>query len=510
MHCGLFEGVAHEKKILEIGCLKRLVRNGRKIVMGVKKLLTVFCLLMLGGCSAVGPDYSLPTVEMGDAWQNTTRGTSQDEQALSCWWRSLNDPILTSLIVDAEQNNLDLQVARSRVRQARMERTITGSSRYPTLDSNASANRSYSNGNDSGSRESDTYAVGFDASWEIDLFGGVRRSVEASQADYEASVEEMRDTLVSLVAEVALDYVELRAYQTRLKVAKEQVASQEETLGLLVALSEAGRGDELAISQARYAIESAKASLLDMESALEISMNGLAILTGKAPGALEELLNSPQPVPQVATELAIGIPADILRRRPDIRKAERELAAETARIGEAEAALYPSLSLKGTIGLESVDLGDLVSSPIRVVSIGPTLSWPIFNAGALRNQVKIQTEQQNQAFINYTSAILTATEEVENALVSYAKEQGKSLHLQAAVNEAKLAEKLAGMQYSAGVTDFTDVLDAQRSILSLQDQLIQSSAETVTNLISIYKAVGGGWQPIREGEYRKPGNKNEQ
>ena len=465
--------------------------------MAVKKIIVFCCLLALTGCSAVGPEYTSPKIEMADQWHNAAREEMRADLSLGQWWTSLNDAVLSSLIADALENNPDVLVARSRVLQARMERIVTRSLSYPSLNSSAAGSRSSTKSGDTGGTESDAFSVGFDASWEIDLFGGVRRAVEASQADYEASIEEMRDTLVSLVAEVAKGYVDVRAYQLRLEVAREQIASQEETLSLLVALSDAGRGDELAISQARYTLESARASLPDLDSAREQSMNSLAILTGKAAGSLRDALQTAQPIPQVDTALAIGIPADILRRRPDIRKAERELAAETARVGKAEAALYPSLSLKGSIGLESVDLGELVSAPRKGWSIGPTLSWPVFDAGALRNQVRIQAEQQNQALFNYRAAILTATGEVENALIAYAKEQEKQRHLQKALREAERAKEFAEMQYAAGVTDFSDVLEAQRSILSFRDQLTQSSVQIVTNVISLYKALGGGWQPLQ-------------
>jgi len=463
----------------------------------ISKLVPII-LLLLGGCSAVGPDYTPPDITMAEQWRNSSQTAGPESEALAQWWTTLQDPLLVKFIEDALRENLDLQQAQSRVRQARYERVVSSSSLYPAVDAAGAAGKSYSKEHEGRSSEINTFSAGFDASWEIDLFGGVRRSVEASQADYEAAVEEMRDTRVSLAAEVAIAYVDIRAYQTRLRVTRDEIASQEETLFLLTALSEAGRGDELAITQARYNLESARAAIPDMETSLEKSMNSLAILVGQPAGSLRDSLTSPQPVPAVSAELAVGIPADVLRRRPDIRMAERQLAAETARIGQAEAQLYPQLNLKGSIGLESTTFAKLFSEPTSLWSIGPSVSWPIFHAGELRNQVNIQTEQQQQAFFSYKTAILTATEEVENALTAYAKEQEKKRHLELALENAKLAEELAKMQYAAGVAEFTNVLEAQRSLLSFEDQLAQSSATIVTDLISLYKVLGGGWHPLSE------------
>lgn len=457
--------------------------------------LPIFTLL-LAGCRAVGPDYEPPAIEMAEQWANQTQALARQTEELARWWDTLDDPGLTALIEDALQNNLDLKKARSSVRQARLERIVTKSSLYPKVDADAGARKSYTKADDSGGNETDSFSAGFDASWEIDLFGGTRRSIEASQADYEASLEALRDVQVSLTAEVALTYIEIRTYQERLQVAQKNIAIQEETLDLLKALDEAGNGDALAIVQSSYNLESTKSSLPDIRTGLAESINSLAILTGKAAGTLQAQVEVQKPLPRVSMELAVGVPADLLRRRPDIREAERKLAAQTARIGEAQAELYPSLSLSGSIGIEAISADRLINAPTRSWSIGPSISWPIFRAGSLRNQVKIENEKMEQAFISYQAAILDATKEVENALVAYVNEQQKRMHLEEGVKAARLAKELSEHLYATGMTDFSDVLDAQRSLLNFEDDLSQSDGTVLSNLIQLYKALGGGWSPM--------------
>ncbi|WP_051309828.1 efflux transporter outer membrane subunit [Desulfogranum japonicum] len=467
--------------------------------MPIKNIHSFVLLFMLTGCSVVGPAYSPPEIEVGKNWTAQYQQTVQEQSStLASWWNTLEDPQLIDLIDQALLHNLDLQEVQSRVRQARLERIVTRASLFPTLDGSGSARKSYTRDSGGEGRETDAYSAGFDASWEIDLFGGVRKSVEASQADYEASVESLRDTRVSLIAEVALDYIQVRTYQERLRVARENILSQQQTLDLLTALSKAGRGDELAIAQARYNLESSKANIPDMQTGFQEYINSLAILTGKPAGTLQQQFLEQRPIPTASMELAIGVPADLLRRRPDIRQAERELAAQTARVGEAKAELYPKLSLTGSIGLEAISADKLINAPTRLWSLGPTFSWPIFRAGALRNQVKIEDEQMQQQILQYKAAVLNATEEVENAIIAYANEQQKLQRLQEGSKAARLAEQLAEHQYATGMTGFSDVLDAQRSLLSFEDQIAQSSGTVLSNLIRLYKALGGGWQSMSE------------
>ncbi|MBI5551890.1 MAG: efflux transporter outer membrane subunit [Desulfobacterales bacterium] len=463
-------------------------------------------LLLLAGC-AVGPDYQPPAPQVPDQWHAAIPPDSQwDAQRLAQWWQVLKDPMLTDLVHQAAVQNLDVHEALSRVREARHQRVISRAPLFPSLAATGSARRS--DQGDAGSARmsellgrggggvSEQYDLELDAGWELDLFGGTRRAVEASQADLEARVEDLRAVLVTLLAEVAVNYVDLRTYQARLAVAEGNVAAQQQTWELLTALTQAGGGDELAVAQARYNLESSRAKISDLAVGLEAALNRLAVLTGRQAGSLHAELSAVAPIPEADLSLAVGVPADTIRQRPDIRRAERELAAQTARIGEATADLYPQFTLSGSIGLESVSTGDLFSSASRVWSFGPAFSWPLFQAGAIRANIHVQEELQQQAFIRYEAAILTTLEEVENALVAYAQEQRKAENLQAAADAARLAEKLAKVQYVTGTTGFSEVLEAQRSLLSFEDQLATSRGAVLANLVRLYKALGGGWQPF--------------
>jgi len=458
----------------------------------------ILLLLMIApiGCAAVGPDYARPSLPLPEQWHSMTDdGTQQDANQLAEWWQGLNDPVLTRLIEQAAADNLDAREALSRVRQARFQRRQTRAALFPSLDARSSATQSGRH-DDDGHTDNELYAAGFDAGWELDVFGGNRRSVEAAQADLEAGVEDLRDVMVTLLAEVAVNYVDVRTYQARLAVAQRNLATLEETWQLLKALAQAGTGDELTVAQARYNLESARATLPDLEVGLETAMNRLAVLIGQPPGSLKAEFTQVRPIPTATKEMAVGVPADILRQRPDIRQAERALAAQTARVGEATADLYPKFTLSGSIGLEALSLGDLFSSPDRLWSFGPTIRWPVFDAGAIRSNIGIQEELRQQALLRYEAAVLSALEEVENALVTYDREQQKIVTLRAAAQAADLAAELAGHQYVTGMTGFSDVLDAQRSQLSFEDQMTQSQGAALTALVGLYKALGGGWQSV--------------
>ena len=423
-------------------------------------LLMALMVFMITGCATVGPDYAPPDLDLPEGWHTeavSPGGGNPDR--LARWWQSMADPVLSRLIEAAQAGNLDVQDAISRVRQARLSRAITNGGRFPTLDASASASLS---GNDS-SDTSEWYTVGFDAGWEIDLFGGTRRALEAADADIAAEAADFDDVLVTLFAEVAVNYIDLRAYQARLSVARRNVRSMEETWSLLDSMANAGMGGELTTAQARYNLYSARAKIPDLDAGLAESMHRLAVLSGRPAGALDDMLAKVQPMPKAPSQLAMGVPADLLRQRPDIRKAERQLAAQTARIGEAEADLYPSLRLSGSIGLEALSLGDLFSAGSRIWSIGPSISLPLFNAAALRNQVDVERELQQQALIAYQQTVLEALEEVENALVALDCEKQKQIRLASAARSARQAADIAKAQYATGMTGFSDVLDAQRS-----------------------------------------------
>jgi multidrug efflux system outer membrane protein len=463
-------------------------------------LLAVLLTQSFTGCATVGPDYVPPDTAVSKDWHTPLdvglTAEKIDPQALATWWSTLNDQELSSLIARAVKGNLDIKEARVRIREARARRRIAKADLLPTLDATGSATWSRSS-EDTGTAETrDFYAAGFDAGWELDLFGGVQRSVEAAKADLDATQENLHDMLVSMTAEVALNYIEVRIYQKRLDVTVANLEIQQETYRLIQSRYQAGLDDELAVQQARSNLESTLSQIPTMRTGLEGAMNRIAVLLGEQPGALHEQLENYKPIPLVPQYVAVGVPADVLRRRPDVRKAERELAAQTARIGVATAELYPKFTLSGSIGLETLSLGNLITTGSRTFSIGPRITWPIFNAGSIRANIEIQSALQEQTMIQYESVILSALEEVENALVAYVAEQTRRTSLDEAVDAAKQALELAQYKYQTGLIDFITVLDAQRSLLDYEDQLVQSAGSITSNLIRLYKALGGGWTSL--------------
>ena len=456
--------------------------------------------LMISACAAVGPDYRPPQTIAPKAWQGGLAGGLSnrlvDIEALAKWWTTLNDPTLSRLVEKAASENLGIKEARARIREARASRAIARAGLFPTLDATGSAKRSMTSKQIGSGRRVDLYDVGFDAGWELDLFGGVRRSVEAAEADYQAIQEAFGDVMVSLTAEVALNYLDVRSFQTRLKVATSNLKVQEETFNITKWRYQAGLTTGLDVEQASYNLEATKAEIPSLKTGLEQAKNRLAVLLGEQPGALGPELEEPGDIPVAGIEIAVGVPADVLRRRPDVRKAERELAAQTARIGVAKADLYPKFSLTGSIGLESLSTQDLLDAQSRYYSAGPGISWPIFRAGAILENVEVQNALQEQKMIQYKASVLNALEEVENAMTAYAMEQERRSALWQAAQSARSAAGLSQDQYSSGLIDFQKVLEAQRSLLSFEDQLTQSSRNVTANLIALYKALGGGWTKI--------------
>ncbi|MDD4857471.1 MAG: efflux transporter outer membrane subunit [Candidatus Krumholzibacteria bacterium] len=459
-----------------------------------------FAALMLGGCAIAGRDYVRPETSVSDTWQSSLEGgltaKEMSPDTLAAWWTTLDEPQLSSLIERAVKGNLDLKQARARIREARARRGAARADYLPTIEAGGSAARSRS-GEEIGTGETnEMYTASFDAGWELDIFGGVRRSVEAYTADLQAAREDLRDVLVSLLAEVALNYVDVRTYQTRLTVAEANLESQKETYQLALWRHEAGLSDELAVQQARYNLESTRSQIPTLQTGLEEAMNSIAVLLGEQPGKVHGELAKREPIPVTPLSVAVGVPADVIRRRPDIRKAERQLAAQTARVGVAAADLYPKFNLSGSIGLESLTLGNLFSSGHETSSEGAVISWPIFKGGSIRKNIETQSALQEQYLIAYEAAVLGALEEVENALVAYAKEQERRQALSDATEAARRAVDLAQQEYGAGVADFSDVLDTQRSLLSFQSQLAESEGTVTSNLIRLYKALGGGWTSL--------------
>ncbi len=471
---------------------------GRIVQSFLFNLGATFTALMICGCPAVGPDYVKPEPNISSAWyyelEDGLTNVTPDPLTLAEWWATLQDPYLSRLMERAVQGNLELKNARARVREARALRGINRARLFPIIDATGSATKSRSSSNSGDGTDSELYTVGFDAGWELDVFGGVRRSVEAAQADLEASRENLNDVLVSLLAEVALNYLDLRTYQARFAVAEANIAAQQDTFAYTRSRFEAGLSDELAVQQALTNLEATRSQIPNLRTGLSAANNRLSVLLGEQPGAVNQELVSPCPIPVPPLSVAVGVPADTLLNRPDIRRLERIAAGQTARIGVATADLYPRFFLTGTIGLESLSAGDLFNTDSRAWLFGPGVIWNVFNAGATRQRIEFQTALQEQAMNEYQSKILLALEEVENALVAYAQEQLRREFLKAAAAAAQRTVLLAQDQYAAGLVDFNNVLIAQRSLLSLQDELALSEGEVTANLVRLYKALGGGWK----------------
>jgi NodT family efflux transporter outer membrane factor (OMF) lipoprotein len=463
-------------------------------------LLWLFLVLALAGCFAVGPDYKTPDISAPAEWRpNLGGGLSAQEpeaETLAKWWTTLGDPDLSDLVERAMAGNLDLKKAQARIREARARRGIAEAGLFPSLDLGGSATVGRASEDIGLGVRRELYRVGFDASWEVDVFGGTRRSIEAAQGDLEATVADYQDVLVSLLAEVALNYVEARTLQTQLQVAEENLKAQAETLQLTEWRFAAGLVSGLDVEQAKTNLENTRSQLPRLRSSIEAAKNRLAILLGAFPGTLEAQLATRKPIPEAPLDVSVGVPAEALRRRPDVRRAERQLAAQTARIGIATADLYPKFSLPGSIGLEALSTNHLFSSANRAWSLLGGFTWPIFKGGAIRQNIEAQNALQEQALKQYETTILSALEEAENALVAYGEEQNRRQALTDATDAAQQAAELARNQYASGLIDFQSVLDAERSLLTFQDQLAQSQGQVTTNLISVYKALGGGWTPM--------------
>ncbi len=463
-------------------------------------LCVVVASLMLTGC-AVGPDYSPPETVMSAGWhaplEGGLTGEAADPNTLATWWTTLDDPVLSGLVERAVAGNLDVRTAVSRIREARARRDVARGGQWPSVNASASATSSRTDTSAGFDTSGQVYSAGLDARWDPDLFGGVRRSIEAASADLDAGEADLGDVLVTLLADTALNYVEVRTFQARLAAAEASLKTQDESYQLTLWRSQAGLDDELAVYQARYNLESTRAQIPSLRTGLQEAMNRIAVLLGKEPGELHEILEESKPVPVSPAKVAVGVPADMVRRRPDVRRAERDLAAQTARVGVATADLYPRLTLTGSIGIETLSFREPGASRTSFARGGPGLSWALFDR-TIRPNIEVQSALQEQALIRYEAAVLGSLEEVENAIIAYAQEQRRRDNLRQATEAAQAAAELAQFKYQAGLTDFGNVLDAERSLLSLQDQLHQSDGTVTANVIRLYRALGGGWTSLAD------------
>ena len=416
---------------------------------------------------------------------------------LASWWESLDDETLTRLIEWSLLNNRDLLSARSKVRESRAALGMSRAALLPWLDSTDSWTKNDTSENSaSQGQKLEISHLGIDASWEIDIFGGRHQDVAAGTAALEADYAALWAAWVSLSSEVALDYLTLRTLQQRLAVAEENLALQVETLDLVRSRHDAGLVDSLALNQARYAIEQTRSAIPPIRVSIETTMNALSILTGTIPGSLEETLGARKPLPKLQAERLIGIPANSLRKRPDILASERRLAAQLARIKSAEADRLPRFYLSGSIGLESLTGGSLFSGDSFGFSFGPRITLPIFHGRAIRNNIKVQGERAEQLLAAYEGTVLAAAAEVRNALAASAQEIERNASLRAGADAAKAALEVARDKYKSGLTDFSNVITSQQALLSLEEAVAISDGQMTSNVIRVYKAMGGGWAPM--------------
>ena len=456
-------------------------------------------LVLLASC-AVGPDYQPPPTTMPAAWANAApisatqpSITTPSSADLAQWWKVFGDAQLDSLIQRAVAANLDVKLAEARIRQARAQRGIVASAFWPSASANASVTRSRTPGVPVSSI-SNSYVAGFDATWELDVFGGVRRNIESAQASIAAAVEDRRNVLVTLLGDVAADYVQLRGFQRQLGVAQANLKLQEHSLEITRKRLVMGQSASLDIANAQAQVATTASSIPVLETQVRQTIHALSVLLAEEPTALTRELLPPGPIPVAPAQVPVGQPYDLLRRRPDIREAERNLAAATAQIGVAVADLYPQFSLTGSLGLQNEKFRPLWNLSSNFWSIGPSVSWPIFDAGKVRANIAVQAALQDQSLIVYQQTVLAALQDVENALVAYNQEQQHRQFLQEAVVGNRNAVAISTRLYTQGLTDFLNVLTAQLALVSTESQLAQSEAAVSTDLVALYKALGGGWE----------------
>ncbi len=461
-----------------------------------------------GGCT-VGPDYTPAEGRTPGAWSGLDPAVTDgnvstptgDPAEIGRWWRSFGDETLSGLVERAASANLDVALAESRIRQARAGVRSSEAGLYPSVDVTASASRSRSAVRGGGSTQGATgnfFREGFDAAWEIDVFGGIRRGVEASEASLRSSVEDRRDVLVSLAGEVATNYFQLRGAQSQLLIARRNLAAQRQTLELTQERFDAGFVSLLDVANARAQVAQTSSSIPALEANQRVAIYALGVLLGQEPAALLAELTPEGPIPAPPRVVPMGMPSELLQRRPDIRRAEADLHAATALVGVATADLYPRFSLTGSFGLSGGDVSSLSTVANRFWSIGPAVSWNVFDGGRIRANIQIQEAGAEQALIAYQRAILLALQDVETALVNFSKEQQRNAALQLAVEANREAVDVATQLYSAGRTDFLNVLSAQRQLFGSEDALSQSDRTIGTNLVALYKALGGGWSGEQE------------
>lgn len=459
-----------------------------------KKILAALSLstLFLSGC-AVGPDYQQPQLtDIPTQWSPSSNPVQQLN--LARWWENFNDPTLNQLVDKAVTGNLDVASAKAKVRAARASYTEATGAYYPALSIDTKATRSGKASSSTGTPVNQ-YSAGFDASWELDLFGANRRAAEAAKYGVDAAHEELRSTLLTLIGDVAATYVDVRGYKERLVLAQNTAASQRSNEELTRIKYDAGAVSAVDMAEASGQASSSEASIPALENNYRAALHSLSVLTGQEPNALNSVLDSAVsiPVPVPPKTMATGVPADILLNRPDVRLAERQLAQSTAQIGQAKAAQYPSVSLTGSISTNALQFGDLAKNSTIGWSFGPSINLPLFQGGKLRAAVEVAQAQRDQNFIAYQSAVLTALQDVEDTLVALDQERIRAERLAEAAKNYRLSAELSRSLYQVGNLSLLNVLTTERSLYSAEDPLIQSHVAIAKDYIALNKALGGGW-----------------
>lgn len=463
----------------------------------MRSLVAGAAVASLYGC-AVGPDYREPELPLGGQFAAVSSASFTQEDPPAEFWRLFGDPMLDRLVQEALAENKDLDRARGNLRAARAARRLTGFDAYPTIDASAAHLNILRSEQQLPNvprdlREGDDIDAGFDASWELDFFGRVRRGIEASRAEEQGAAASLRDAQVIVTAEVARNYFVLRGLQNQLAVATQNAENQRRTLGLTQVRLDAGRGTELDTSRAESQLRTTLASIPPLQASIATTTYRLSVLTGRMPAALSSELLAPQPMPALPRLTAIGTPDALLRRRPDIRVAERALAASTARIGVAAGNLFPRVTFIGSAGYNGGSVSELGDPGTDRFTFGPRISWAALDLGRVRARIGVAEAQTQSALAAYESAVLTALEETEGTLISYGYAQSRRDTLEQAATASSRAAELAKQRFEGGLSDFLDVLDAERDALSVQDSLAQSRTQTATSLVAVYKALGGGW-----------------
>jgi NodT family efflux transporter outer membrane factor (OMF) lipoprotein len=452
--------------------------------------LAFLAALLLAGC-AVGPNYKPPPPDAPPAWVGLTNATTPGQSLanaapanLTNWWTNFNDAELVSLVDEGFRTNLDVKIAESTLREARDKRVIAASTLFPSFTGTGSYLRGIPNAS----------TAELEAVWNLDVFGGTRRNVESAEATIVAQQENLNDVRVTLSAEIALDYIQLRSYQEQIGIAKENLASEERTAKLTRQKLSAGFVSALDVANAEAEVATTASTIPVLETATRQTIYALSLLLARPPGDLVAELSPVSPVPLTPPEVPLGLPSDLVRRRPDIREAEAQLHAANAQIGVAVSDYFPQFSLTGDAGYSSDLARTLFAGSSRFWQIGPTAEWNIFQAGAIKANIKVQKELTTQAFLTYRKTVLTALEQVENQLVAFANEWNHRQSLNEAVVQNKKAVDLSNQLYAQGTIDFLTVLDAERSLYASETALSQSKESISADLVSLYQALGGGWE----------------